>query len=117
MFVCFFHKRRLATLHDKQVGASRSSKDDNFFDVDLPFLPCVVCSSPVPVLECIVKVRALDGASVCVDLDCSEDSPNEPAPLSLDWVSSSKKLFSASSYLTLGTSSLFVCARWLNDSD
>ncbi|KAG0429749.1 hypothetical protein HPB47_023324 [Ixodes persulcatus] len=52
--------------------------------------------SRVPVLECIVNVRALDGASVCVDLDCSEDSSNEPVPLSLGWISSSKKLFSTS---------------------
>ncbi|KAG0443383.1 hypothetical protein HPB47_014981, partial [Ixodes persulcatus] len=77
----------------------------------------VVPKRPV-VGRCIVNVRALDGASVCVDLDCSEDSSsNEPVPLSLDWVSSSKKLLSASSYLTLRTSSRFVCARWLNDSD
>ncbi|KAG0432538.1 hypothetical protein HPB47_020748 [Ixodes persulcatus] len=56
----------------------------------------LVQSSRVPVLECIVNVRALDGASVCVDLDCSEDSSNEPVPLSLGWISSSKKLFSTS---------------------
>ncbi|KAG0427893.1 hypothetical protein HPB47_025086 [Ixodes persulcatus] len=52
--------------------------------------------SRVPVLECIVNVRALDGASVCVDLDRSEDSSIEPVPLSLGWISSSKKLFSTS---------------------
>ncbi|KAG0414313.1 hypothetical protein HPB47_008510 [Ixodes persulcatus] len=53
-------------------------------------------TSRVPVLECIVNVRALDGASVCVDLDCSENSSDEPVPLSLGWISSSKKLFSTS---------------------
>ncbi|KAG0430350.1 hypothetical protein HPB47_022779 [Ixodes persulcatus] len=63
-------------------------------------------SSRVPALECIVNVRAVDGAGVCVDLDCSEDSSNEPVPLSLGWISSSKKLFSTS-YLTLRTSSRF----------
>ncbi|KAM7307899.1 adenylate cyclase type 2 [Ixodes scapularis] len=66
-------------------------------------------SSRVPVLECIANVRALDGVSLCVDLDLSEKSSNEPVPLSLDWVSSSKKFFSAFSYFTLRTS----CSRIL----
>lgn len=40
-----------------------------------------MCCFRVPVLERIVNVRALDCASVCVNVDCSEDSPNEPEPL------------------------------------
>uniref|UniRef100_A0A147BQK2 Putative secreted protein n=1 Tax=Ixodes ricinus TaxID=34613 RepID=A0A147BQK2_IXORI len=45
----------------------------HFCDLNLPFLPRVVCCPRFPVLVCIFNVRALDWAIVRVDVDCSED--------------------------------------------
>ncbi|KAG0426748.1 hypothetical protein HPB47_026174 [Ixodes persulcatus] len=56
------------------VGPGRSVRDAHFWDLNLSFLLCVVCCCRVPVLVCVFNVRALDGASVCVDVDCSQDA-------------------------------------------
>ncbi|KAM7303185.1 hypothetical protein ISCGN_013166 [Ixodes scapularis] len=45
----------------------------HFCDLNLPFLPRVVCCTRFSVLVCISNVRALDWAIVRVDVDCSED--------------------------------------------
>ncbi|KAM7287691.1 hypothetical protein ISCGN_031382 [Ixodes scapularis] len=62
----------------------------HFCDLNLPFVPRVVCCTRFSVLVCIFNVRALDWAIVRVDVDCSEDvlpplglSVNEPGPIGL----------------------------------
>lgn len=127
--------KRLTALYDKQATACRCLRAAHFCQLNLPFLTCVACSARVPVLVCIINLRVLDWASVCVeaDVDCSEDRPNVGAgderPLATGSAGQRRSFgrFSGMgfavqevlllrSYLTLKTLSLrAVYARWLDD--
>ena len=56
-----------------QLGLQCDARGAHFCDLNLPFLPRVVCCPRFPVLVCIFNIRALDWAIVRVDVDCSED--------------------------------------------